>query len=58
MPFAQPLLVGPQNQWDMRKHRRRGAERLEQQQMLRRVGDVVIAADDMRNPHIEVINDD
>ena len=42
----------------MRELRRRRAKCLEEQHMLRRVRDVVVAADDMRNRHVHVVDDD
>ena len=36
----------------------RGAERLVEQDLPRRVGDVVVAADDVRDPHVDVVDDD
>ena len=45
MPLAQSLLVGAENQRHMREARHGCAERLEQQHVLRRVRDVIVAAD-------------
>jgi hypothetical protein len=57
MPFAQPLLVRTEDQWNVREHRQRGAKRSEEQHMLWRIRDVVIAADDMRDAHVDVVDD-
>ena len=45
VPLAQALLVGAENQRHVREPRHRRAERLEQQHVLRRVRDVIVAAD-------------
>ena len=42
----------------MRERRRRASERLIEQDLLRRVRDVIVAADDMRDPHVDVVDDD
>ena len=42
----------------MRVARRRGAQRLEDQQLLGRVGDVVLTANHMRDPRVEVVDRD
>ena len=42
----------------MRERRHRPSERLEQQHVLRRVRDVIVAADDVRDLHVDVVHDD
>src|SRR5215204_6062328 len=58
MTFAEALLVTAENQRHMRKPRDRCAERLKQQNVLRRVGDVVVAANDIGNSHLNIVHDD
>ena len=57
VPLAQPLLVGAQDQRHVREPRDGRAERLEEQHVLRRVGDVVVAADHVRDRHVHVVHD-
>ena len=49
--------VRAQHQRVMREVRRRGTERAEQQQLAGRVGQVVVAADDVRDAHVAVVDD-
>ena len=42
----------------MRERGHRAAERLVEQHLLRRVRDVVVAADDVRDLHVDVVDDD
>ena len=58
MPLAQPLLVGPEDQRHVRELRHRRAERLVQQHLLRRVRDVIVAADHVGDRHVDVVDDD
>jgi hypothetical protein len=55
VPLAQLLLVGAENQRHVRKLGWRLPERLPQQNVLRRVGDVIVAPNDVRNPHVDVV---
>ena len=56
MPFAQPPLVGTEDQRNVREHRQRRAECVEEEHVFGRIRDVVIAADDVRDPHIDVVD--
>ena len=58
MTLAQALLVGPENQRHVREPRDRRADRLVQQHLLRRVRDVIVAADHMRDPHLHIVGHD
>ena len=55
VPLAQALLVGAEDERHVRELRHVRPERLEQQHVLRRVGDVIVAADDMRDRHVDVV---
>ena len=59
-PFAlrKPLAVAAQNQWQMREHRHFGAECAEQHDVLGRVREVIVAARDVRDVHVDVVDDD
>ena len=50
MALAQPLLVRTEDQRHMREARRRPSERFVEQDLLRRVRDVIVAANDVRDP--------
>ena len=56
--LAQPLLVGPENQRHVRELRHRRAERAIQQNLLRRVRDVIVAAHHMRDLHLHIVGHD
>ena len=56
--LAEPLLVGAENQRDVRELGRRLAERAPEQDVLWRIRDVIVAADDVRDLHIEIVGDD
>ena len=58
VPLAQALLVGAHDERHVRELRRRRAERLVEQHLLRRVRDVIVAADDVRDRHVDVVDDD
>ena len=58
MAFGEPRLVRPKDERHMREDGQRRAERLVLQDLLRRVGDVVRAADDMGEAHVEVVGND
>ena len=58
MAFAQALLVGAKNERYMCKGRHRSSNRLVQQHLLRCVGDVIVAPNDMRHPHVNVVRHD
>src|SRR5581483_2957299 len=53
-----PLLVGAEDQREMGEHRRLAVERAKQQDVLRRVGEMVVAARDVGDLHVDVIDDD
>ena len=55
MTLAQALLVGPQDQRDVREHRHRRTDRLVQHHLLRRVRDVVVATHHMRDLHLHIV---
>ncbi len=55
--LGKPRAVRPQNQRHVRKNRRRSAQRAIQQRLLRRIGNVIGAANHVRNPHIDVVHD-
>ena len=57
MPLAEFLLVGSENERHVRKFWRRSAQCLEQQNVLRRVRDVIVAANNVSDPHVDVIGD-
>ena len=42
----------------MRERRHRGAERAEEQDVLRRVREMIVAARDVRDGHVDVVDDD
>ena len=58
MPLAQPLLVRTENQRHVRKLRQRGANRPINQDLLGRVRDVIVAANHVRNRHLDVVGHD
>src|SRR5688500_6475875 len=58
MPLAEALLVGPHDERHVRELRRRLRERVVEQYLLRRVGDVIVATNDMRDRHVDVVDDD
>jgi hypothetical protein len=58
VPFAQALLVGAENQRHMGELRHGAPERVEEQHVLRRVRDVIVAPDDVRDRHVDVVGDD
>ena len=58
MSLAQPLLVGAENQRHVRELRQRRVQRAIQQDLLRRVRDVIVAAHHMRDPHLHIVGHD
>ena len=58
MTFAQALLVGAEDERHVGELRDRGSERLEEEHVLRRVRDVIVAPHDMRDLHVHVVGDD
>ena len=58
MTLRQPGLVRPEDQRQVREPRQRRAERLVEENLARRVGDVVVAADDVGDAHVHVVDDD
>jgi hypothetical protein len=58
VPLAQAFLVGTEDQRHMRERGRRRAEGLVQQDLLRRVRDVIVAANHVRDRHVHVVADD
>ena len=58
MTLAQPLLVGSEDQRHVREPRHRRAERLVQQDLLRRVRDVIVAPHHMRDLHLHIVGHD
>ena len=58
MPLAQPLLVGAQNQRHVGEGGHVGAKRPVQDDLLGCVRDVIVAANDMRDGHVDVVADD
>ena len=57
MPLGQRRVIRTKNQRQVRKLRRREAERLIQEQLPRRVGQVIFAANDVRDPHQRIVDD-
>ena len=55
MAFRKALLIGSQDERQMSKLGEGSAGRLVQENLFWRIGDVVCAADHMRNPHIQVV---
>ncbi len=58
MALRQRLAVGAVQQRQVRVQRRLGPERLQHQQLARGVGEVVLAAHDVRDPHVGVVDGD
>ena len=56
MAFGQPGLVRSEDQRHMREHRQFGAERPIEQNLFRRVRNVVRAANHMRDPHVDIVH--
>ena len=56
--LAEPLLVRAEDQRHVREPRGRGAERLVQQHLLGRVRNVIVAAHDVRDRHVDVVDHD
>ena len=56
--LREPLLVAAEDQRQMRERRHRGAERAEEQHVLRRVREMVVAARDVRDGHVDVVDGD
>ena len=56
MPLGQPLAVTAQNHRHMRILRQRRAQCLEDVDLARRVVDMIVAADDMGDAHIQVVH--
>ena len=57
MALAEPLLIGAENQRNVRELRRRLTERAPEQQVLWGVRYVIVAADDVRDLHLEIVDD-
>ena len=58
MALRELLAVGPVEQRQVRVARRLVAERLEDEQLLGRVREVIVAADDVGDPHLGVVDGD
>ena len=58
VPLGELLPVLAQHRGHVRVHRRLGAERADDVDLPRRVVDVIVAADHVRDPHVEVVDDD
>ena len=58
MALRKAVAVGAENQRHVRENRRLGAERAINQHLLRRVGNVIGAANDVRDAHVDVIDHD
>ena len=56
VPFAQLLALVIQDQRNMRELRRLGAEGPVELDVLWCVGEVIFAPDDMRDPHLQIVN--
>jgi hypothetical protein len=56
--FAQAFLVRAENQRHVREPRHRRSEGVVQQNMFWRVRDVVVASDDVRDLHVDVVGHD
>ena len=57
MALLEALLVGPDNERQVREGGRRGAERLVHQNLLGSVRDMVGAPHDVRHAHLEIVGD-
>ncbi len=55
--LAEPRAIDAEDERDVCERRHRVAERPVEQDLLRRVGQVVLAADDVRDPHVGVVDD-
>ena len=58
MPLAQALLVRPEDERNVGERRDRLSERLIQENLLRRVRDVIVAANHVRDAHVDVVGHD
>ena len=58
MPFAQPFPVGPEDEGDVRELRRRCLEGMVKEHLLGRVRDVIVAAHDVGNGHVDIVHHD
>jgi hypothetical protein len=58
MPFRQRRVIGAHDEREVRKGRRRPAERLVQQHLSRGIGDVILAADHVRDLHQRIVDHD
>ena len=58
MPLRQRRVIGPQHERQVGEARRRPPERLVNQHLPRRVRDVVLTADHLRDPHQRIVDDD
>ena len=56
--FERRALSSPRISGTCAKRGRRRAERLVEEDLPRRVGEMVVAADDVRDPHVDVVDDD
>ena len=56
--LAEPRFVGAEDQRHVAERGKAVAERLIEQDLARRVGEVIVAADDVRDPHLGVVDDD
>ncbi len=58
MALAQPLLVRAQDQRNVGELGNRRLEGLVEQELLGRIRDVIVAAHDVRDPHLDIVGDD
>ena len=56
--LREPLLVAAEDERKVRERRHGGAERAEEQHVLRRIREVIVAARDVRDLHVDVVDDD
>ena len=56
--LLEPFLVRAENERHVREPRHVGADRLIQEDLLRRVGDVIVAAHHVRDLHLHIVRDD
>ena len=58
VPLGQLLPIGPEDHGDVGEHRDVRAERAVERDLLRRIGDVVVAPDHMGDAHGDIVGDD
>ena len=56
MTFAQPGVIGTENRGHVREFRQRVLERFVNQDLLRRVGKMIVSANDMRDFHERIVD--